>query len=65
MEIEMAAVLDAPQKTDPNFDPIEIDEFHQDDASAGKTIGVILTILFTYTAIIMSGVLWWTIRTLG
>lgn len=47
------------------FNPLEVEEFRQDDASAGRTLGTLLTVLFTYTAIIMSGVVLWTIHILS
>ncbi|MDA1017059.1 MAG: hypothetical protein O3A00_21700 [Planctomycetota bacterium] len=47
------------------FEPLEVESFRQEDGDAGRHITIILCSLFIYTAIIMSVVLWWTLRTIG
>ena len=44
------------------FSEEESELFRSDDADAGRAIGKILTTLFTYTAVIMSIVIWWPLR---
>ena len=46
------------------FTTAEIGQFSEEDNSAGRTIGTLLSTLFLYTVIIMTIVLWWTMRTL-
>ena len=45
------------------FSDEELEQFQSDDAAAGRTIGKMLATLFTYTVIIMSVVIWWTLTT--
>ena len=49
------------QATDMHFGEGEIDQFEQDDISAGRTIGVMLAVLFIYTVVAMSFVAAWTV----
>lgn len=47
------------------FTPAELRQFAEDDRTAGRRIGRILTSLFIYTLIAMSVVTWWTFRTVA
>lgn len=55
-----AAAVEAPL-----FDRTELEQFDQDDQSAGRAIGKMLTLFFFYTVIAMSLVVWWTVRAVG
>lgn len=45
----------------PLFSAVEIEQFEADDVVAGSAIGKMLSILFLYTVLAMSFVVWWTI----
>jgi hypothetical protein len=45
------------------FEIEELEQFRSDDAAAARTIGKILSTLFLYTLIVMSLVVWWTLKT--
>ena len=45
------------------FSDEELEQFKAGDALAGRTIGKIMATLFTYTVIIMSVVILWTLKT--
>lgn len=45
------------------FTDEELSEFQSDDRTAGRSIAKILTMLFIYTMMAMSVVIWWTVRT--
>lgn len=49
----------------PLFSPLEIEQFDADDVVAGAAIGKMLTMLFLYTVLAMSFVVWWTYATLS
>ena len=62
--VEPAAVRQVPVETieaDSVFTREQIRQFRADDGAAIGTIAKIMTTLFTYTVIIMTGVLLWTI----
>ncbi len=42
------------------FTPLEKEQFDEDDVTAGRAIGKMLSLLFLYTVIAMSLVSWWT-----
>lgn len=44
-----------------SFSRQEIRQFEADDVEAGRRIGKILTMLFVYTLIAMSIVIWWSL----
>ena len=45
---------------EPLFSPVELEQFDADDVVAGSAIGKMLSLLFLYTVLAMSGVVWWT-----
>ena len=47
------------------FSREELRQFADDDSQAGRQIGAILCSLFIYPLVVMTGVIWWTFRTLG
>lgn len=49
----------------PLFNRAELEQFDQDDQTAGRAIGKMLALFFFYTVIAMSLVVWWTIRAVG
>lgn len=44
------------------FAPAELRQFEADDITAGKAIGKMLSLLFIYTLVAMSIVVWWTLQ---
>lgn len=54
------ATLDVPEEP---FDSRDIEQFAADDVEAGRAIGKMLSLLFVYTVIAMSIVVWWTYTT--
>lgn len=44
------------------FAPAELRQFEADDITAGKAIGKMLSLLFIYTLVAMSIVVWWTVQ---
>ena len=47
------------------FDREELRKFAADDSDAGRHIAKILCALFMYPLIVMTAVIWWTMRTVG
>ena len=47
------------------FSREELREFAADDSNAGRNIVKILCALFVYPLIVMTVVIWWTLRTVG
>ena len=45
---------------EPLFTAVEVEQFEADDVVAGSAIGKMLSILFLYTVLAMSFVVWWT-----
>jgi cytoskeletal protein RodZ len=43
-----------------DFSAVEVEQFDADDATAGRAIGKLLSVLFLYTVLAMSLVIWWT-----
>jgi len=50
--------VDAEDK--PLFSVAEVEQFTDDDTTAGRAIGKMLSALFLYTVLAMSLVIWWT-----
>lgn len=46
------------------FSAVEIEQFEADDVVAGSAIGKMLSMLFLYTVLAMSLVVWWTFSSL-
>ena len=44
------------------FSVAEVEQFSEDDVTAGRAIGKMLSVLFLYTVLAMSLVTWWTFR---
>lgn len=49
----------------PLFTPLEVEQFEADDVVAGAAIGKMLSLLFLYTVLAMSFVVWWTYSSLS
>ena len=47
------------------FSVSEVEQFSEDDVTAGRAIGKMLSLLFLYTVLAMSLVTWWTFRVVG
>ena len=47
------------------FSPSEVEQFSEDDVTAGRAIGKMLSLLFLYTVLAMSLVTWWTFHVVG
>jgi|HubBroStandDraft_3_1064219.scaffolds.fasta_scaffold412227_1 hypothetical protein len=47
------------------FSEQQVEQFEEDDADAGRSLGKMLAIFFLYTVIVMSGVGWWTFHHQG
>jgi len=54
-----------PQSLQDLFSVSEVEQFSEDDVTAGRAIGKMLSILFLYTVLAMSLVTWWTFRAVG
>lgn len=57
--------VDAPRfesAVEVTFTKDELAQFESDDRTAGSTIAKILSMLFVYTVVAMSIVVWWTFR---
>ena len=50
---------------EPLFSAVEIEQFDADDVVAGSAIGKMLSLLFLYTVLAMSFVVWWTYNSVG
>lgn len=48
-----------------DFSDAELTQLRKDDVFAGKFIGRTLVLMFLYSAIILSGVVWWTHSTVS
>jgi hypothetical protein len=45
---------------EPLFSVSEVEQFTDDDTTAGRAIGKMLSVLFLYTVFAMTLVIWWT-----
>ena len=46
------------------FTARELEEFREDDASAGRTIGTILCVMFAWLLFVSIAVVWWSFATI-
>ena len=51
--------------TEPLFTVAEVEQLSNDDVTAGRTVGKMLTLMFLYTVLAMSLVSWWTVRSVA
>lgn len=54
----------APASTEELFSNAELRQFTEDDSTAGRVIGKMLSLLFIYTLIAMSIATWWTVSSI-
>lgn len=50
---------------EPLFSVAEVEQFSEDDTTAGRAIGKMLSALFLYTVLAMCLVTWWTFSSLA
>ena len=50
---------------EPLFSVAEVEQFSEDDTTAGRAIGKMLSALFLYTVLAMCLVTWWTLSSLA